>query len=66
MHVVLGHKDTSRLGWQGVVGQVDSVQQTRRGVVVLASAVATQSQAADAIGGGLRGEDGHVGVSYLG
>ena len=66
VHVVLGRQDSSQLGWQGVVGQVDSVQQSRRVVVVLAPAVATQSQAADGIGGGDRGEHcqgcGHVGV----
>ena len=57
MHVVLGRKDSSQLGWQGLVGQVDSVQQNRRAVVVLAPAVATQLEAADGIGGGDCGED---------
>jgi hypothetical protein len=42
MHVVLGPKDSSWFGWQGVVGQVDGFQQSHRVVVVLASAVATQ------------------------
>ena len=44
-----------------------TVSSSRGVVVVLVSAVATQPQAADGIGGGDRGEDrqgrGHVGVS---
>jgi hypothetical protein len=49
-----------------LVGQVDGLQQHRRLVVFLASAVATQLQAADGIRGGDRGEDrqgrGHLRV----
>jgi hypothetical protein len=39
-----------------VVGQVDGLQQRRRAVVVLGTAVATQLQAADGVAGGDRGE----------
>ena len=49
VHVVLGRKDSSQLGWQGRVGQVDSLQQRRRGFVILASGVATQSQTVDGV-----------------